>query len=150
MDTQATEAPGKGDIITGTSQLIAYLEAGCKPRETWRIGTEHEKFVFDPDGLAPVAYDGPKGIGALLDGLTRFGWTPVLEGGNVIALSKPDGSSVTLEPGGQLELSGAPVETIHQTCDEVTGHLQQVKAIARELGLGFIGLGYFEVINIIK
>ena len=91
MDTQATEAPGKGDIITGTSQLIAYLEAGCKPRETWRIGTEHEKLVFDPDGLAPVAYDGPKGIGALLDGLTRFGWTPVLEGGNVIALSKPDG-----------------------------------------------------------
>ncbi|MFP6734358.1 MAG: glutamate--cysteine ligase [Rhodospirillales bacterium] len=142
MDTQATEAPGKGDIITGTSQLIAYLEAGCKPRETWRIGTEHEKLVFDPDGLAPVAYDGPKGIGALLDGLTRFGWTPVLEGGNVIALSKPDGSSVTLEPGGQLELSGAPVETIHQTCSELTGHLKQVKEVAGEMNVGVMGIGY--------
>jgi len=87
-------------------------------------------------------YEGPTGVRAFLDGLTRFEWTPVLENGNPIALSKLDGSFISLEPAGQIELSGAAVETIHQTCDEVTGHLQQVKAIARDLGIGFIGLGY--------
>ena len=142
MDTQDKVAPAKGDIITGVGQLFSYMEAGCKPRENWRIGTEHEKFIFDPDGFKPVPYDGAKGIRALLDGLVRFGWTPVLEGGNVIALTRPDGSSVTLEPGGQLELSGAPVETIHQTCAELTGHLKQVKEVTGEMGIGVMGMGY--------
>ena len=90
----------------------------------------------------PLEYEGPAGIRVLLEGLTRFGWELVLEAGNPIALSKADGSFVSLEPAGQVELSGAAVETIHQTCDEVTGHLQQVKAIARELDIGFIGLGH--------
>ncbi|MAF49182.1 MAG: glutamate--cysteine ligase [Rhodospirillales bacterium] len=143
LDTHKSDVPGKGgEVITDTAQLTAYLESGCKPRADWRIGTEHEKFVFDPDGLKPVTYEGPKGIGRLLDGLTRFGWAPVLEGGKVIALSKPDGSSVTLEPGGQLELSGAPLETIHQTCSELTGHLKQVKEVAGEMGVGVMGIGY--------
>ena len=142
LDTHESASSAKDDVITGTSQLTAYLDAGCKPRENWRIGTEHEKFVFDPDGLTPVKYEGPKGIGKLLDGLVRFGWAPVREGSNVIALTMPDGSSVTLEPGGQLELSGAPVETIHQTCSELTGHLKQVKEVAGEMDVGVMGMGY--------
>jgi glutamate--cysteine ligase len=110
--------------------------------DLWRIGTEHEKFAYHLDDLSPLDYEGPSGVRAFLDGLTRYEWTPVLENGNPIALSKLDGSFISLEPAGQIELSGAAVETIHQTCDEVTGHLQQVKAIARDLGIGFIGLGY--------
>ena len=136
-DTPSNQVP-----VDGKASLVEYLEAGCKPEKDWRIGTEHEKFAYHLTDLSPLDYEGPAGVRALLDGLTRFDWTPVLEGGNPIALSKPDGSFISLEPAGQIELSGAPVETIHQTCDEVTGHLQQVKAIARELGIGFIGLGY--------
>ena len=128
--------------LEGKEQLISYLEAGCKPEKDWRIGTEHEKFAYHLADLKPLEYEGSAGVRALLEGLTRFNWQPVLENGNPIALSKPDGSFISLEPAGQIELSGAPVETIHQTCDEVTGHLQQVKAIARELGIGFLGLGH--------
>jgi len=138
----ADDAAAKKDFVDGKASLVEYLEAGCKPKEKWRIGTEHEKFAYHLSDLSPLEYGGPSGIRALLDELTRFDWTPVLENGNPIALSKPDGSFISLEPAGQVELSGAPVETIHQTCDEVTGHLQQVKAIAREMGIGFIGLGY--------
>jgi len=132
----------KAQPINGKESLVDYIAAGCKPPENWRIGTEHEKFAYHLDTLKPLEYEGPSGIRALLDGLLRFGWEPILEKGNPIALSKPDGSFISLEPAGQVELSGAPVENIHQTCDEVTGHLQQVKAIARELGIGFLGLGY--------
>ncbi|MEE2760258.1 MAG: glutamate--cysteine ligase [Pseudomonadota bacterium] len=142
LNSHQTRHPAKSDLITDIAQLLAYMEAGCKPRADWRIGTEHEKFVFDPAGLTPVAYDGPRGIGALLDGLIRFGWEPVLEADNVVALAKPDGSSVTLEPGGQLELSGAPVETIHQTCTELTDHLMQVKEVAGEIHVDVMGIGY--------
>ncbi len=128
--------------VTRKAALIEYLEAGCKTKKDWRIGTEHEKFAYYLDDLRPLDYEGPAGIRSLLEGLARFGWKAVEEKGNPIALSKPDGSFISLEPAGQVELSGAPVENIHQTCDEVAAHLQQVKAIARELGIGFIGLGY--------
>ncbi len=136
------EPLAKDAFIDGKESLIDYIAAGCKPKKDWRIGTEHEKFAYHLSTLEPLEYEGPSGIRALLEGLTQFGWEPVLEAGNPIALSKPDGSFVSLEPAGQVELSGATVETIHQTCDEVTGHLQQVKAIARELGIGYIGLGH--------
>ncbi len=132
----------KNTPIEDKTVLVEYIEAGCKPKKDWRIGTEHEKFGYHLMDLSPLDYEGPSGIRELLECFTRFDWTPVLEGENPIALSKPDGSFISLEPAGQLELSGAPLETIHQTCDEVTSHLQQVKAIARELDLGFIGLGY--------
>ena len=128
--------------VNGKASLVEYLAAGCKPQEEWRIGTEHEKFAYHLADLKPLEYEGPSGIRALLEGLLRFGWKPVLEAENPIALSKPDGSFISLEPAGQVELSGAAVENIHLTCDEVTVHLQQVKAIARELEIGFIGLGY--------
>ena len=130
-----------GGPIEDHAQLARYLESGCKPRSEWRIGTEHEKFGYCRDTLAPLRYDGPRSIRAMLDGLAaRFDWERIEEGGNVIGLQK-DGANISLEPGGQLELSGAPLETIHQTCDEVNEHLAQVKTVADEIGCGFIGLG---------
>ena len=138
----ANESSPKSHPITDKAALVEYLEAGCKPEHDWRIGTEHEKFAYDLKTLRPLTYDGKPGVRQMLDALTRFGWTPVMEHDNVIALSKPDRSSISLEPAGQLELSGAPVKTIHQTCGEVTEHLKQVKEIAGELGIGFLGLGY--------
>ena len=130
-----------GGPIESYDQLAGYLAAGCKPKDDWRIGTEHEKFGYCTDTLKPLPYDGPRSIRAMLEGLRdRFGWTPVEEGGRIIGLER-DGANVSLEPGGQLELSGAPLETIHQTCDEVNRHLEEVKAVADGIGAGFIGLG---------
>ncbi|MDJ0627878.1 MAG: glutamate--cysteine ligase [Rhodobacter sp.] len=130
-----------GGPIERHEQLAEYLEAGCKPREDWRIGTEHEKFGYCKDTLKPLPYDGPRSIRAMLEGLRhRFGWDPLYEGEHIVGLVK-DGANISLEPGGQLELSGAPLETIHQTCDEVNEHLREVKEIADDIGAGFIGLG---------
>jgi glutamate--cysteine ligase len=130
-----------GGPIEHHDQLAQLLSDGCKPREDWRIGTEHEKFGYCKDTLLPLPYEGNRSIKAVLEGLRdRFGWSPVLEGGNIIGLEK-DGANISLEPGGQLELSGAPLESIHQTCDEVNTHLKEVKEIADRIGVGFIGLG---------
>jgi glutamate--cysteine ligase len=136
-------APPKtqGDPITSRAQLIEYFSSGSKPKSAWRIGTEHEKFVFDLKTLRPVPYEGPNGIGAILNGLTRFGWEKIEEDGTVIALTK-DGCGITLEPGGQFELSGAPLKSIHETCSEVGTHLEQVKTLGEELGIGFLGMGF--------
>jgi glutamate--cysteine ligase len=137
-------APPKspGVPIADRRQLVAYHESGNKPPSAWRVGTEHEKFVFRHSDLRRAPYEGPDGIGALLQGMTRFGWKPVLEAGKVIALENDARCSITLEPGGQFELSGAPLETIHQTCDEVHEHLRQVREVCDELGLGMLGLGF--------
>lgn len=132
----------KDTPIEDRRQLVEYLASGCKPRQAWRIGTEHEKFGFCLDDLRPLPWDGERGIEAVLRGLTRFAWEPVEENGKLIALSRPDGASVTLEPAGQLELSGAMLETIHQTCREVTQHLKEVKTVGDELGVGFLGMGF--------
>ena len=121
--------------------LAALIASGEKPEADWRIGTEHEKFGFRLDDLRPPTFDGERGIEALLDGLTRFGWEPVRENGRTVALLR-DAASVTLEPAGQLELSGAPVRDIHETCREVGNHLFEVKAVADELRLGFLGMGF--------
>ncbi len=130
-----------GGPIERHEQLAEYLEAGCKPKEDWRIGTEHEKFGYCTDTHKPLPYDGDRSIHAVLSGLRdRFGWDPVEEGGKLIGLTK-GGANVSLEPGGALELSGAPLETIHETCDEVNDHLREVKAISDDIGAGFIGLG---------
>lgn len=127
--------------ITDIRDLAADLESGCKPRSAWRIGTEHEKFAYDLETLRPLPYAGEKSILALLTGLMRFGWEPILEGETVIGL-RQDGQSVSLEPGGQFELSGAPLATLHDTCREVNDHLNQVKAVDAELGTGVFGLGF--------
>ncbi|MEM7488564.1 MAG: glutamate--cysteine ligase [Pseudomonadota bacterium] len=130
-----------GGPITDRAQLAGYMEAGCKPKADWRIGTEHEKFGYCADTLKPLPYDGERSIRAVLEGLRdRFGWAPVEEGGLIIGLEK-DGANVSLEPGGALELSGAQMENIHQTCDEVNDHLREVKSVSDEIGVRFIGLG---------
>ncbi len=130
-----------GGPIEHIDQLAQYLADGCKPKEKWRIGTEHEKFGYCKDTHKPLRYEGERSIRVMLEGLRdRHNWSPVEEGGKLIGLEK-DGANVSLEPGGQLELSGAPVETIHETCDEVNVHLREVKDVADEIGVGFIGLG---------
>ena len=132
--------------VQARDELIAYLERGSKPADAWRIGTEHEKFGFLTDTLAPIPYDGEKSVKAVLEGLRdQFGWSPVFENDVLIALNCPGegtGGSITLEPGGQFELSGAPLETIHETCQEVNTHLDQVRAVSKGLGIGFLGLGF--------
>ena len=130
-----------GGPIERHEQLAEYLAEGCKPKDKWRIGTEHEKFGYCKDTLKPLPYDGDRSVKAVLTALRdTYNWAPVLEGDNIIGLEK-DGANVSLEPGGQLELSGAPLETIHQTCDEVNEHLREVKDVADKIGVGFIGLG---------
>ncbi|MEM9640223.1 MAG: glutamate--cysteine ligase [Pseudomonadota bacterium] len=130
-----------GGPIEDYAQLAGYLEAGCKPPDAWRIGTEHEKYGYCYAQMMPLPYEGDCSIHAMLTGLhQRFDWHPVHEAGNIIGLVKGD-ANISLEPGGQLELSGAPLETIHETCDEVNAHLHEVKQIADDIGAGFIGLG---------
>ncbi len=130
-----------GGPIEHISQLAEYIAAGEKPKADWRIGTEHEKFGYLTDTLAPLPYAGDRSVLALFHGLRdRFGWAPVLEGANIIGLKK-NGANVSLEPGGQFELSGAPLETIHQTDAETRSHLAEVKVLADEMGVGFIGIG---------
>ena len=133
-------------VIESRDELVSYLESGSKPEEDWRIGTEHEKFGFNIADNSPVPYGGAHGIEALLEMHHNcYGWDPVRENGNIIALSCTDcpiGGSISLEPGGQLELSGAPLKTVHETEKELRQHLSQVGAVAQQLGIGFIGLGF--------
>jgi glutamate--cysteine ligase len=133
-------ATGEDRLIESREQLAAPMQAGEKPPERWKIGTEHEKLVFARSDFHAPSYDEPGGIRDLLMGLTEFGWKPVEEGGKVIALAGADGA-VSLEPAGQFELSGAPLDNLHQTCAETGRHLQQVKAIGEKFGIGFLGLG---------
>ena len=126
--------------IESRADLLSVFEGGEKPRDKWRIGTEHEKFVFRRSDHGAPSYDEPGGIRDLLTGLTQFGWKPVVENGNVIALAGEDGN-VSLEPAGQFELSGAALENLHQTCSEAARHLGQCKMIGDRLGLGFLGTG---------
>jgi glutamate--cysteine ligase len=129
--------------IASRDELVARFEAGCKPKSAFRIGTEHEKFPFTLDGNRPVPYEGRRGIRALLEGMQHLlGWEPIIENGNIIGMfDVTGGGAISLEPGGQFELSGAPVEDVHQTCSELMAHLAQVKQISAPLGIGFLGLG---------
>ena len=133
----------KSTPIGDRHDLAAYLAKGEKPRSDWRIGTEHEKFGFYGDDLTPPPFEGDRpGIRAILEGLaSRFDWDIAREGETPVALTKGK-ANITLEPAGQLELSGAPLETIHQTCDEVTNHLKEVRSVAEEFGIGFLGMGF--------
>jgi glutamate--cysteine ligase len=127
-------------LIESRDDLLSVFQDGEKPQEAWRIGTEHEKFVYRLDDHRAPSWDEPGGIRDLLIGLTEFGWRPVEEGGKIIALTGADGT-ISLEPAGQLELSGAPLQDLHQSCAESGRHLEQVKAVGDRLGLGFLGLG---------
>uniref|UniRef100_UPI00286E11B6 glutamate-cysteine ligase family protein n=1 Tax=Sandarakinorhabdus sp. TaxID=1916663 RepID=UPI00286E11B6 len=141
MSNKVTIA-GDDAIIETRDQLVSVFADGAKPREAWRIGTEHEKFVFKTDDHRAPSYTEPGGIRDLLMAMTRYGWEPILEGGNIIALKGADGN-ISLEPAGQFELSGAPLETLHQTCAESNRHLKQCRELGEELGLGFLGLGFW-------
>ncbi len=135
----------KNTVITAKADLVNYLETGSKPdRSTWRIGSEHEKFVFYRPDNSPLTYEaqGEKpGIKNVIQAFVNRGWEPVEENGYLIA-AKQNGASITLEPGGQFELSGAPLENIHQTCNETSVHLKDSQEIGEELNIGFLGLGY--------
>jgi glutamate--cysteine ligase len=142
MTTPTTDIDEHAPRIEKKAELIERLARGAKPAAQWRVGTEHEKVVFHKAGNAPVEYEGKGGIKALLDGIAeRYDWQPISEGGNIIGLKKGM-ASVSLEPGGQFELSGAPLDTIHETCSEITAHLNEAKAVGDDLGLGFLSLGF--------
>jgi glutamate--cysteine ligase len=130
-----------GGPIESRDDLVRYLAEGCKPKSEWRIGTEHEKFVYCLKTHNPLPYEGRPGIRLLLEGMRQFGWEPVMEGENIIGLTQ-NGASISLEPGGQFELSGAPLKSVHQTCAEVNTHKEQVRIVAAEIGAGAIGMGY--------
>ena len=140
MTQRTDDTPETHRLIHSRDDLLSVFAGGEKPPERWRIGTEHEKFVYKVDDHRAPSYDEPGGIRVLLTGLTEFGWRPVEEGGKIIALTGPDGT-ISLEPAGQLELSGAPLQDLHQSCAESGRHLEQVKAVGDRLGLGFLGLG---------
>mmetsp|Transcript_47370 Transcript_47370/g.120903 ORF Transcript_47370/g.120903 Transcript_47370/m.120903 type:complete len:485 (+) Transcript_47370:168-1622(+) len=138
LAVRAAAAPNDTKRLT-KEDLVGFIAAGCKPKSDWRIGTEHEKVVFNTNDNTRADYSQIK---KLLDFIVdRFGWEPMMEGENIIGC-KQGGQSVTLEPGGQFELSGAPLDSIHKTCAEVNGHLYQAKAIAEQTGVGFLGTGF--------
>src|SRR6476661_3558173 len=129
--------------IESRDELVAWFAEGAKPKAQWRIGTEHEKFAFTVEGHAPVPYENRRSIRSLLVGMQHLlGWEPIMDGENIIGLfDVTGGGAISLEPGGQFELSGAPVETVHQTASELFAHLAQVREVAKPLGIGFLGLG---------
>jgi len=129
--------------VDSRDDLVEFLESGCKPESRWRLGTEHEKFGYTTNDLRPLPYEGDRGIRMILEALARdFGWQPVLEDGRPIALIDDTGASITLEPGGQLELSGALLDTLHQTCTEVNTHLRQLRSICEPRDIAFLGMGF--------
>jgi len=132
----------EAEPITSKAQLIAVVANGAKPKDQWRIGTEHEKFAYARKDFSALPYEGPAGIHAFLKGLMRYGWEAVNEGDTLIALKQSGKGTISLEPGGQLELSGAALDNVHQTCAEVGEHLTQVRAVGDELGVGMLGLGF--------
>jgi glutamate--cysteine ligase len=129
--------------IETRDELVAWLEAGCKPKDQFRVGTEHEKFAFTVEGHRPVPYENKRSIRALLEGMhDLLGWEPIMEGDNIIGMfDVTGGGAISLEPGGQFELSGAPLENVHQTACELFAHLAQLREVAKPLGIGFLGLG---------
>ena len=129
-----------GGPIEDFSQLAELIASGCKPKADWRIGTEHEKFGWLTDTRMPLPYGGERSISALFAGLQAFGWAPIAEADNIIGMTR-NGANISLEPGGQFELSGAPLENLHQGAAELQNHLDEVKSIADPLGIKFMGIG---------
>ena len=144
MSTRQEGAPSQS--VRSRADLVGWIAAGAKPKPAWRIGTEHEKFVFYTDTLTPVPYAGERGIRALMECLIdRYGWEAINEGENIIALKRPEGEAggtISLEPGGQFELSGAALADLHETAAETQEHLNEVLDVGEDLGIGFLGLGF--------
>ncbi len=139
-------AGAESPLVRSTQDLVAWIAAGEKPKAQWRIGTEHEKFVFYAESRAPVPYEGERGIRALMEAMVDCcRWVPIMEGDHIIALRRPEGEiggTISLEPGGQFELSGAPLETLHETAAETEEHLLEVLRVGGRLGIGFLGVGF--------
>ncbi|MDA5193345.1 glutamate--cysteine ligase [Govanella unica] len=127
--------------IESKSELVAYLASGSKPEADWRIGTEHEKFGFTTADLNPIPYAGPSGVRAMFDGLAGLGWKPIFEGDHPIAMER-DGASISLEPGGQFELSGGPLVTLHDNSAEIDTHIREIHQVGDPLGIRFMGIGF--------
>jgi glutamate--cysteine ligase len=150
LPTKAGELDDPGEPIGSMAELVEHFRLGEKPRERFRIGTEHEKFGFVRSNHAPLPFDGPSGIESILNAITENpllweggeSWKPIQESGRTIALYSEDGAAITLEPGGQIELSGAPLETVHQTCEEVNRHLALLRRVSIPRDVGFIGMGF--------
>ncbi len=144
MSTRQDGAPAAP--VRSRDDLVAWIAGGEKPEAAWQIGTEHEKFVFHTGELTPVPYEGERSIRALMEALiARFGWEPIVEGGKIIALKRAEGvpgGTISLEPGGQFELSGRPVATLHETAEETQDHFYEVLSVGEALGIGFLGLGF--------
>jgi glutamate--cysteine ligase len=144
MSTRQDSSPSP--TVGSRDDLVAWIAAGAKPAAEWRIGTEHEKFLFHVDTLKPVPYAGPRGVRALMENLIdRHGWLPIMENGSIIALRRPEGEgggTVSLEPGGQFELSGNPLESVHEVGAETHAHLSQCLGAGSPLGIGFLGAGF--------
>ncbi|HEX7928157.1 MAG TPA: glutamate-cysteine ligase family protein, partial [bacterium] len=136
-----TQFSGTSPRIESPDDLLIYVRGGEKPRARWRVGIEHEKLGFLSDTFAPIPYEGPRGIRVLLEGfIAQFGWQPIREGDNIIALRR-DAASITLEPGGQLELSGAPLTTAHEAAAELAQHEKELSTLSRHLGFGWLYVG---------
>jgi glutamate--cysteine ligase len=145
MTTPTHDVDEGAPRIQHKRELVERLAGGSKPAAQWRIGTEHEKFGFIEKTLRPLPYDGPTSIRVLLDGMVKqFGWQPIMEGEHIIG-GKKGGASLSLEPGGQFELSGAPLESIHETCGEISDHLRETRAVAGAMGAEFLALGFSPV-----
>jgi glutamate--cysteine ligase len=144
MSTRQDQVPSQP--VDSRDDLVAWIAAGSKPAEDWRIGTEHEKFLFHTDTLKPVPYEGESGVRVLMQSLIeRFGWQPIMEGANIIALKRPEGErggTISLEPGGQFELSGEPLASVHEVAAETQAHLDQCLQVGSPLGIGFLGVGF--------
>ncbi len=140
------EQGAQSPTVESRDDLIGWIAAGEKPKAQWRIGTEHEKFVFQTGTLEPVPYAGPAGIQALMQELIRrYGWIAIKENDTIIALKRPHGEmggNISLEPGGQFELSGEPLETLHETAEETEQHLREVLDVGEDLQIGFLGVGF--------
>ena len=142
MTTPTRDIDSSAPRIRNKTELVERIASGSKPASEWRVGTEHEKFGFIEKTLKPMPYDGPTSIRKLLEGLSKeYGWTPIHEGDNIIG-GKKGLASLSLEPGGQFELSGAPLTSIHETCKEISDHLRETRAIAQPMGAAFLGLGF--------
>jgi glutamate--cysteine ligase len=135
-----------GQEISSANDLVSWMEAGSKPAPQWRIGVEHEKFLFNLESLSAVQFYGARGVNTILEELIRRdGWMPILEGSNIAALRRPPGeppAKISLEPGCQFELSGAPLQTLHEVSAEAEAHVSRLGAMGQELGFGLLGIGF--------
>lgn len=132
---------GSSETITRRDQLVNYFAHASKPKEQWLIGVEHEKFPYRLTDLGWPSYDEPHGLRDFMQGMQAYGWEPIREGANIIGLTRGK-AAITFEPGGQIELAGAPLATLHETAAELEQHLKEVNEVGAKLGIGFLGIGF--------